>query len=462
MAIENRGRFFRRSRIALALVLASIVSYSSGCRGGREEGTQTSIPSIERRTNVLIVTLDTTRRDRIGAYAPDRDLTPNIDRIASEGIVFLDARTEIPITLPVHCSMMTGLGVLDHGVRENGTFVLDDAALTLAEVLEANKYQTAAFVSTFVLDSRFGIAQGFEHFDDDLSASEGDSLEWQGHDVEHWERPAEMTTDSAIEWVQAHVDPQADDPFFMWVHYYDPHEPWDPPEPHKSRHAPYDGEIAHMDEQFGRLIEELEESGLLDSTLVVIASDHGENIGEHGSTGHGFDLYEHAMRTVFIMRLPGTIPAGSRHASRLLPSHIAPTVVDLLGIHDSGLVGQSLQPLWTGEGEFASPDPLYMETLLPALRRDRSAVVGVLDGDIKLVVRPKLNQFELFDINQDPGEFENLAAKRPAKLEELKQKLAEISDEAGKESHARPVELDEVTAEMLEALGYGSSGDSGD
>jgi arylsulfatase A-like enzyme len=356
--------------------------------------------------------------------------------------------------------MMTGLGVLEHGVRENGTFVLDDSALTLAEVLSAKRYQTVAFVSAFVLDHQFGIAQGFEHYDDDLGGGAAGSRKWQGHEVEHWERPADVTTDSAIAWVQDNVDAKSPKPFFMWVHYYDPHKPWAPPEPYRSlyKHA-YDGEIAHMDTQLGRLIAELKRMDLLDTTLVVVASDHGENLGEHGVRGHGWDIYENAMRTVLMMRLPGTLPAGKRPAPRVLSASIAPTILDLLGIHDSGLPGQSLRPLWSGEGSYVSPDPVYMETLLPALRADRPEVVGVLEGRFKLVARPKSNQFKLFDVQEDPGEQKDLAAQMPTKLADLKNELAKVAAGAAKDSHAKPVQMDEKTTRMLEALGYIVSGE---
>jgi arylsulfatase A-like enzyme len=428
-------------------VLTSSLAATCGCRRGCEA------PGAHEGRNVVLVTLDTTRRDRVGAYAEERDLTPNIDAVADRGVTFLDARTQIPITMPSHTCMMTGLELLEHGVRENGTFVLEDSALTVAEVLRERGYDTAAFVSSFVLDERFGIAQGFDVFDDDLGGGRRTSRRWQGHQVDHWERPADVTTRSAMDWLGERTS--SDGAFFLWVHYYDPHEPWDPPEPYRSRYKlPYNGEIAFMDEQLGKLLDLLEDRGLEDDTLLILASDHGESVGEHGIRGHGWDIYEHAMRAVLIMRLPGVLPAGVRPARRVLLDAIAPTVMDVLGIEGSEIPGQSLRPLWDDGTPPPHPDPVYMETLLPVLRENRPEVLGVLDGKYKLITKPRIDRSWLYDVESDPGELRDLSAERPDVVKELERKLDEIVEEQDGEDLARTIEMDDETRKKLEALGY--------
>jgi len=248
--------------------------------------------------NLLLVTLDTTRADRIGCYGHDGIETPTLDGLAREGVLFSRAVTPVPLTTPAHSSILTGLYPYRHGVRTNGPFRLSETQETLAEILAARGYATGAMISAFVLDARFGLAQGFDDYEDDMGVDEAGDGEEEDQDQDKlgldadrriWinipERPAERTTELAIAWLSEH---QAER-FFLWVHYFDPHTPYEPPSPYDKQYAkiPYDGEIAFVDRQFADLLGVLEELGLTDDTLVVVAGDHGQGLGQHGEQAHG-------------------------------------------------------------------------------------------------------------------------------------------------------------------------------
>src|SRR5262249_8270931 len=252
------------------------------------------------RPNVLVVTVDTLRADRLGCYGFGLAQTPAIDRLANEGVRCTDAATSAPITLPAHSSIMTGLYPPAHGVRDNGNYALAPEAVTLAERLEAAGYRTGAFVSAAVLTRRYGLDQGFEVYDDDL---------WTEDEPELFmvrERPAARTADRALAWLDDWRKNVPGRPFFMWIHFFDPHQPY------KVRSAdlaalaptPYDAEVAEADRGVGRLIEWLRRRGLLDDTLVVFTADHGESLDEHGEPTHGIFIYDATIHVPLIWRLP--------------------------------------------------------------------------------------------------------------------------------------------------------------
>jgi arylsulfatase A-like enzyme len=438
--LRSMGPLRARSLGLLVVALAAAQAASCSCRG---------CGARDDRPSVLLVTLDTTRRDRLGAYGSRLGLTPRIDALAGEGVTFVDARTRVPVTAPSHASILTGLDVRSHGVRENGTFALDDSALTLAEVLGGRGYRTAAFVSSFVLDSRFGLDQGFDLYDDDLGEPRGRTRSWQGHEVDRWERPGNAVTDAAIGWIGA---TGRKGPFLAWLHYYDPHEPY-VPHAGQARHAhPYDDEVAFVDSQLGRVLDALEDMGILAGTLVVVASDHGESLGEHGIEGHGCDLYDHAMRAVLVMRLPGVLPAGARCSGRAFLEDVGATILDVLGIGGSGFPGGSLAPMWSGGGGASGPQ--YMETIQPAVRGKGPSLAGLLEGRWKLVVRRGPSGPELYDLEEDPGEETDLAAGQAERVEAMERTLDEILDAAPASTPGRAVGPDEETLGKLEALGY--------
>ncbi|MFP3940102.1 MAG: sulfatase, partial [Thermoanaerobaculia bacterium] len=254
-------------------------------------------PGAAAGYNLLLVTLDTTRADHLGAYGDAGAETPNLDRLAAGGLRFTDAVTPVPMTLPAHATLLTGLDPPGHGVRINGRFVLGQEHETLAEALRRAGYETAAFVSSFVLDRRFGLAQGFDRYDARLETTRAAAFAPQT------ERSAEAVTDAAVEWLEGRRAAGGEGrPVFLWVHYFDPHDPYEPPEPFASRFAdrPYAGEIAYVDRELGRLLASLERTGLAGRTVVVATADHGESLGEHGERYHSRTLYEGAVRVPLI------------------------------------------------------------------------------------------------------------------------------------------------------------------
>jgi len=257
----------------LAVVAAVAISGTAGCQ-------RSSAP--EKPRNVVLISIDTCRADRLGCYGHPGKSTPNVDAVARDGVTFLLAQTTNPITLPAHCSMMTGQIPPDHGVRDNRTYRLAASNVTLAEVMREHGYATAAFVGAFPLDSIMGLDQGFDVYDDRYTMG--------GAGRVANERRAMEVSNSAIEWLREHDGA----PFFLFVHYFDPHAPYSPPEPFASEHAgdPYVGEIAYTDHAIGRVVDELKRLGLYDSSLIVITSAHGEALGEHEEATHAFFVYQ--------------------------------------------------------------------------------------------------------------------------------------------------------------------------
>lgn len=433
------------------LLLCAALLLAGGCDDCSEKSEPAAAPSETARRegppSVLLVTLDTTRRDRIGVYGYEHDLSPNIDRLGGEGAVFMDARTEVPITLPSHATILTGQGIREHGVRENGAFVVTDEAVTLAEVLSDDGFETAAFVSSFVLDSQFGLEQGFDEYDDEMTGVTRRS--WHGQRVDKFERRGNETAERVLSWLEGR---SADRPYFAWVHFYDPHQPYRPPKKfRKDGWGRYAAEVAFMDHHLGRVVDAAREHD--PSTLVVVASDHGESLGEHGIHGHGSDIYDPAMRAVLVMSHPELVPKGVTPEQRVRLTAVAPTIVDLLGV-DANIAGQSLKPLLEGE-EVASADPLYMETIVPALRFDKSGVHGLLDGPDKLIYWPDADRTELYDLAEDPAEKNDLSGERPERASELRATLEErMETMGGEDGSSEEVEMSDETVDKLRALGY--------
>ena len=299
-----------KNRAAWAIVGGPIVAVALGvwlARGHVPRQTQPLSAGALRGANVLLVTVDTLRVDRVGAYGGDRGLTPAIDRLARSGLRFDRAYAHVPLTLPSHTTLMTASYPPHNGVRDNGTFHLDAAEPTLAAVLQSAGYRTAAFVGSFVLDARFGLNRGFDVYDDRMLGSSAD--------LEVVQRPAEQVLAPAYDWIAspaARPSARPGTPWFAWVHLYDPHEPYTPPEPYRSRYteAPYDGEIAYADAALGAFMERLQTAGALANTLVVIAADHGESLGEHGERTHGLFAYDATLHVPLVFWANGRIRPG--------------------------------------------------------------------------------------------------------------------------------------------------------
>lgn len=396
------------------------------------------------RPNLVLLTLDTTRADHIGAYGHAAAETPTIDGLAREGLLFQRAYSVIPLTTPAHSSMMTGLYPTRHGIHNNGDAILPDELTTLAELLQARGYRTGASVSAFVTTKIWNIDQGFEAYFDQVKADEARRSRGR------WarERRAGEVVDDLIAYVQA-LPPG--EPFFLWGHFYDPHDPYEPPPEYRERFPdrPYDGEIAYMDAQIARLKAVIDARAAADGTAWILVADHGEALArEHGEASHGMFVFDPTMRIPFIVRPPVPLaqPVVER-AQTVSNVDVMPTALGLLGLTpEAGLDGVDLSGFVKGAG--AERPPVYMEAESPRQRFGFAPEHAIAHGPLKLIDTPNPR---LFDVDADPKEENNLFAARPADAARLKQVNVEVQAKrvASVASDASP----EVLAQ-LEALGY--------
>jgi arylsulfatase A-like enzyme/Flp pilus assembly protein TadD len=437
---ETRGRRVTAAGLAAGLAIAAAVAVAAfGRAPWRAAG---EAPGRARGIDVLLVSIDTLRADALGAYGRSDAGTPWADRLAREGVRFETARAHNVVTLPSHASLLSGRLPLAHGVRDNSGFRFPKDVDTLATVLGAHGYRTGAFVSAFVLDSRFGLDRGFGVYDDTVRGTGA-----RGAFVVP-ERPGSETVAAAVRWLEA----GGDTPSFLFLHLYEPHAPYEPPEPFASRFpdSPYQGEVAAADSALEPLLRPLVEGKARRRTLVVLTSDHGEGLGDHGEETHGIFAYETTLRVPLVLHAPGLLgPRVVTDAARLVD--VMPTVLDLLGIDTPGPIdGRSLLPLAAGRG-LPGADT-YFEALSASLDRGWAPLHGVVAGPLKYIDLPMP---ELYDLERDPGEGTNLAARRPADLGRLQARLARLR---ARESLAPRVEEDPATLERLRALGYVSAG----
>lgn len=419
-------------------VLALLAAFVFVIRPGTGRKAQPAADSL----NVLLITLDTTRADRLGSYGYAGAKTPRLDALAGQGIRFARAYAPAPLTLPAHATILTGLYPAAHGVRNNGR-ELDPKFRTLAEILKGHGFATAAFVSSFSVDSRFGLGRGFDVYEDTFQAASP----LKGANSE---RRAEETFALFSRW----FDGASQSRFFAWVHYYDPHLPYDPPSPYKEEFGgrPYDGEIAYMDRFVGAVLDRLEEKGVAGRTLVVVAGDHGEGLGDKVETGHGIFLYEETVRVPFIVRNPGAFPRPRAVASAVRLVDVAPTVLGTLGLagEAGAMQGRDLTP-WMRGKEDGDLDAL-VETFYPRENFGWSELVGLISGPWKYIQAPRP---ELYDLVRDPGERRDLASSSSATAGEmarkLEQELVRLSTPAG--AGGSVADSAEVR-ERLRSLGY--------
>ena len=397
-------------------------------------------PGVLTGCNVLLVTLDTTRADRLGCYGNANIQTPVLDRLARSGALFSAASATAPSTLPAHASVLTGLYPAHHGARVNGLYRLSRSHPTLASLLAERGYATGATVSAFVLDASFGLDYGFNLYDDDLSDSPEVAL------YRCKERKADRTTDRAIAWL-ASVGAK---PFFLWVHYFDPHLPHEPPPQYTAQcHGnPYDGEIAFVDAQLGRLLDTLETRGLTDRTLVVVVGDHGESLGQHDELTHCLLTYESTLHVPLIMAC-GTRLGGGVHISRRVSQvDLLPTILALLGLPaPASTDGMALT------AAIPASRAVYAETLHGLVMYGWAALLAVYEGPLKYIHGPHP---ELFDLSADPNEHANLAQSKPQDAARLRQRLTELF---GADLDVTEVDAPTETRTMadlarLRALGY--------
>ncbi|MGE0816873.1 MAG: sulfatase-like hydrolase/transferase [Vicinamibacterales bacterium] len=403
----------------------------------------TAEPALPDRPNVLLITLDTTRADHLGSYGYASAGTPNLDRLALDGVRFARALSPVPLTLPAHASLMTGQDPYRHGVRNNGHFVLPDDVPTLAARFSAAGYETAAFVSAFVLDRQFGLARGFDVYDDALDPP---AVESAGLELE---RRGDRTASAAAAWLARR--PQAPRrPWFLWVHFYDAHDPYVPPAPFDGRYSamPYDGEIAFVDAQVGRLLQasDIQQAA---PPLVIVAGDHGESLGEHGESTHGLFLYEGAIKVPLIVAWPGILRRQVVDTAVRLVD-VAPTLAGLAGIELGPTDGRDLTPLMRRTGGAPAPaSPAYAETYFPQFFMRWAPLRAVDDGRWKYIDGPDP---ELYEIATDPAETRNRAATEPAVARALKRTLETSVRAAAARSAEAPVSAE--AQRRLSALGY--------
>ena len=411
------------------------------------------------RWNLLLVTLDTTRADFLGCYGKQSARTPNLDRLADEGFLFEQALASNPVTQPAHSTILTGVYPMVHGVRDNVLFRLPEERETLAELLAAQGYRTGAAVGGFPLTREFGTAQGFDFYDDDLTADRRDPL---GRAVRReratWydERPAGHVNDAIRPWLR-----EADArPFFAWLHYWDPHEPHIAPSPYRElfAHDPYQGEIAYADQSLGALLDELRASGAYERTLIVITADHGEGRYEHNEVTHAFLAYNTTLHVPMIVRVPGQA-GGRRIAERVGTVDIVPTILSLLDLPlPEHLQGRTLRPLMLAPPGGPRPEPrdYYSESLSPRLTHGFSELRVLYRGRFKYIYGPRP---ELFDLEADPHERRDLSAEQPATAARAQTALQEfLGRHASSAAAEATYQASDETRRRLEALGYVGGG----
>jgi len=402
-----------------------------------------------RDLNVLLITIDTVRADRLGCYGYAGAGTPNLDRLAAEGVRFANAYAQVPLTLPSHCSIMTGTYPPDHGVRNNGAYSLGPELPTLAGLLKVRGYRTAAFVASFTLDSRFGLDRGFDLYDDSVQG--GEALK-----SFRSERDAGAVLAALSPWLEGNRGER----FFGWAHFYDPHLPYAPPPPFDAEYPnrKYDGEIAYVDHIIGRLLDLLKAKGLLDRTLIVVAGDHGEALGEKKEIDHGLFLYDGTLKVPLILRLGKGLPAGVVVPSRVRLIDIMPTILDLLGMRiPSPVRGTSLLPYVRGKKKADLSS--YIETYYPRENYGWSELKGLIDGPWKYILAPTP---ELYDLAQDPREEKNLAAAERAVVGKLTGKLEEAVKRTGAGKGTARRTMTAAETERLRSLGYLGGGPAAD
>jgi len=398
--------------------------------------------------NVLLVTIDTLRADRVGI-----GLTPAIDRVASSGLRFTSVRSAVPLTLPSHTTIHTGLLPPAHGVRENGVDTLAATHQTVATLLKRAGYDTAAFVGAFVLDHRFGLSQGFDTYDDQI-ARDPDAAERL-----EAERPASAVIDRALAWLNRKPSALSPQPFFLWIHLYDPHAPYTPPKEFVTGgRSPYDGEIAYADAQLGRLLDALRTRGLIDGTMIAIAGDHGEGLGEHGERTHGMLLYDSTLRVPLVIAAPGRAAATRADAASL--ADLAPTILHGVGVTvPEAMTGRDLlAPRGADSAAVrgAGCDPtgcgdLYSETEYPRVA-GWSALQALTDGRW-MTIRAG-GATEVYDLQSDPREEHDVAASQAAVASAMSARAGAIHASGGS-SAARTISPD--AQDRLRSLGYVAS-----
>ena len=428
----------KKALLAAAVLIALVIIW----RGVSDQAGETPAPGTRTEArNALLITLDTVRADRLGAYGYTAARTPNLDALAAAGVRFDDATATAPITGPSHAAILTGMHAGRLGVRDNALTPLPDNASTIAEMLTERGYATGGFVGAFILDRPYGFAQGFETFESGFDRVEAGT-------EANAERTADAVVRDAVKWIQT-LPP--DRPFFGWVHLYDAHAAYRPPPPFAQD---YDGEIAFVDQQVGVLIESLRSRGRLDDTLVVVVGDHGESLGEHGEDEHGVFLYDAVLRIPFIVAGPGAA-RGLVVNEQVRGLDVTPTILDALGARGAASIdGESLATLLSG-GRRAEVPAAYAESHYPKLHYGWSELRAIRADGWKAIDAPRP---ELYNLREDPKEQRNLYASQQALADRMIGDAVRLAGEFERTAAAPAPQPDPETLERLRSLGYvGSS-----
>jgi arylsulfatase A-like enzyme/predicted Zn-dependent protease len=395
--------------------------------------------------NYILVSVDTLRADRIGCYGFSGIETPTIDLFAERGVRFEQCIAQTPLTLPSHTSLLTGTQPTFHGVRDNGGFLVPQELVTLAEVFKEQDYQTAAFVAAYVLDSKWGLNQGYDFYFDRFDLSKYKTIS-----LGNVQRRGDEVIDETINWLGQNRKHK----FFTWIHLYDPHTPYDPPSPFKEKYPNrhYLGEIAYTDDQLGRLWRYLEDNDLVNKTILVFVSDHGESLGEHKESTHGFFIYQEGIHVPLIFVTPFEKLHGITRSSVVSLVDVMPTILEMADVPiPTHVQGHSLLPLFMGDEELKS-NFAYSETFYPRFHYGWSELTSVQDEQFKLIIAPRL---ELYDLLDDPEERNNLLTALPGETRRLKN----LADDFIERSSQNALQLDyshidEEARQKLTALGY--------
>jgi arylsulfatase A-like enzyme/Flp pilus assembly protein TadD len=396
------------------------------------------------KTDVLLITIDTLRADHIGAYGYKQAETPTIDGLARTGVLFEHAYSQVPLTLASHTSLLTGTYPFHNGVQDFTGNPLSPNIRSVAQALEAQGYDTAAIVSSYVLDRSWGLNRGFKLYYDVFKGSS-----FLENDPGLVERKAGGSVDEALKWLRR----TRSKPFFLWLHLYDPHSGYEPPEPFRTRFAesPYDGEIAYADHELGRVIADLKQRGLYDRTLIILASDHGESLGDHGEKEHGFFVYHSTLHVPLVVKAPASSGLRAHHVADPVPiMGIAPTILAALKLHDP--IEQQFETESLLAAKDSSSSAVYSESFYSFSSFGWSPLRTINNGSYQFVEAPKP---ELYDLRHDPEEKRNLLAEQPAVSSVMDEELKNLVQRyAPHDTPAGESQLDAAAIEKLRALGY--------
>ncbi len=422
------------------ITIIIVVTFSPSCNPS--SNSQQQVTHLPEKTKVILITLDTTRADRIGCYGYDLASTPTLDMLAQRGLLFERAYTPVPLTLPSHASILTGRYPREHGIRVNGRNTLNAQSTTLASHFKKHGYSTGAFIGAWVLNSSFGLNQGFDFYSENFGTLKNSS----SNEVQ---RRADSVTDDALLWLSKNIDKS----FFAWIHYFDPHDPYEPPDPFRKQHLdPYDGEIAYMDSQLKRVIDYLKSKDQFDRTLIVIAGDHGESFGEHGEDGHAVFLYQTNLHVPLIISHP-TFHSPRRVSSVVSTVDLFPTILTLMG--------------WD------APENLLSRSLASSFKNEDLPVVASYSenhhpyrsfgwAEQRALITKRWKYIsstipELYDLANDPVENQNVIKEFPQLAQQMRETLSILYDKM-KPGIAKSVTLNDEARRKLESLGYLSGG----